>query len=74
MAGLIIVTEKFPGWKDFGGMLEHLKFVQSHHREISKVALVTDTIIADVAELFGKHFIKKLDNTGLERVDWRNRK
>ena len=58
LRGLIIVTEKFPGWKDFSGMIEHMKFVRSHHREISKVALVTDSKIADFAESLGKHFIK----------------
>jgi hypothetical protein len=58
LSGLIIVTEKFPGWKDFSGMIEHMKFVRSHHREITKVALVTDSKIADFAESLGKHFIK----------------
>lgn len=58
LVGLIIVTEKFPGWKDFSGMIEHMKFVRSHHREISRIALVTDSTIADVAESLGKHFIK----------------
>ena len=58
LTGLIIVAEKFPGWKDFSGMVEHIKFVRSHHREIAKLALVTDTKIADAAELLGKHFIK----------------
>ena len=58
LRGLIIVTEKFPGWKDFSGMIEHMKFVKSHHREIAKVALVTDSKIADFAESLGKHFIK----------------
>ena len=58
LAGLIIVTEKFPGWKDFSGMIEHIKFVRNHHKEIAKVALVTDTKIADAAELLAKHFIK----------------
>jgi len=58
LGGLIIVTEKFPGWRDFSGLIEHMKFVHSHHREISKVALVTDSKIADFAESLGKHFIK----------------
>ena len=58
VSGLIIVTEKFPGWADFNGMLEHIKFVKSHHRKIAKVALVTDSKIADVAESLGKHFVK----------------
>ena len=58
LVGLIIVTEKFPGWKDFSGMIEHMQFVRSHHREIARIALVTDSTIADVAESLGKHFIK----------------
>ena len=58
LSGLIIVTEKFPGWANFNGMVEHIKFVQTHHRKIAKVAFVTDSKIADVAESLGKHFVK----------------
>ena len=56
--GIIIVTERFPGWEDFNGMIEHMKFVRNHHRKIAKVAIVTDSKVADVAESLGKHFIK----------------
>lgn len=56
--GIIIVTKKFPGWKDFSGMIEHMRFVHNHHRKIAKVAIVTDSKIADVAESLGKHFVK----------------
>ena len=56
--GIIIVTQKFPGWKDFNGMMEHMRFVHNHHRNIAKVAIVTDSKIADVAESLGKHFVK----------------
>jgi len=56
--GIIIVTKKFPGWEDFNGMIEHMKFVRNHHRNIAKVAIVTDSKIADVAESLGKHFVK----------------
>ncbi|GMQ80038.1 MAG: hypothetical protein BMS9Abin03_507 [Thermodesulfobacteriota bacterium] len=56
--GIIIVTERFPGWEDFNGMIEHMRFVRNHHRKIVKVALVTDSKIADVAESLGKHFVK----------------
>jgi len=56
--GIIIVTERFPGWEDFNGMLEHMRFVRNHHLKIAKVAIVTDSKIADVAELLGKHFVK----------------
>ena len=56
--GIIIVTKKFPGWEDFNGMIEHMRFVRNHHRKIAKVAIVTDSKIADVAESIGKHFVK----------------
>jgi hypothetical protein len=58
LTGLIIVADKFPGWKDFSGMIEHMRFVRSHHTEIVKVALVTDSKMADIAESLGKHFVK----------------
>jgi hypothetical protein len=56
--GIIIVTERFPGWESLDGMIEHMKFVHNHHRKIARVAIVTDSQIADVAESLGKHFIK----------------
>ena len=56
--GIIIVTEKFPGWENFNGMIEHMKFVRNRHRKIAKVAIVTDSKVADAAELLGRHFVK----------------
>ena len=56
--GIIIVTKKFPGWEDFNGMIEHMRFVHNYHRKIARVAIVTDSKIADVAESLGKHFVK----------------
>jgi hypothetical protein len=56
--GIVIVTEKFPGWETFKGMIEYMKFVRNHHRKIAKVAIVTNSKIADVAESLGKHFVK----------------
>ena len=52
------MTEKFPVWANFDGMIEHMRFVRNHHRRIAKVAIVTDSKIADVAESLGKHFVK----------------
>jgi hypothetical protein len=60
LEGIIIATKKFPGWEDFKGMIEHMKFIRNHHLKIAKVALVTDSMIADVAESLGKHFVKAI--------------
>jgi hypothetical protein len=54
--GLIIDTKEFPGWKSFGAMLKHFKFVKDHHRKISRVALVTDSKVGDAAEMIANHF------------------
>ena len=58
LKGIIIATKKFPGWNDFSGMIEHMRFVRDHHHNIAKVAIVTDSKIADVAESLGKHFVE----------------
>ncbi len=57
LSGIMIYTETFPGWKDFSGLLSHLRFVKDHHHKIGKVALVTDSRAAAVAESLAKHFV-----------------
>jgi hypothetical protein len=54
--GLIICTESFPGWDSFGAMLEHFKFVNEHHKVLAKVALVTDSLVAEAIEPLASHF------------------
>ena len=46
--GVFISAKSFPGWKDFAGLLAHLKFVKAHHRDIQKVAIVADGAMADL--------------------------
>ena len=55
--GLMIYTKSFPGWKDFEGLVSHFRFVKDHHRNLTKVALVTDSKAASVAETLAKHFV-----------------
>lgn len=57
LAGLIIETESFPGWKDFAALAEHLKFIKNHHRKVKKLAFVTDSTVGDFAEKIGAHFV-----------------
>ena len=55
--GLIVHTPNFPGWDSFGALINHLKFVKNHHHQISHIALVTNSALADVAEHLTGHFI-----------------
>lgn len=54
---LIHADHGFPGWKDFGALVAHLKFVREHHRRIEKVAVVVDGAVAAIMPSIADHFI-----------------
>jgi len=55
--GLIIYVESFPSWDSFSSLLEHLKFVNNHHKKISHVAFVTNSLLGSFAQNFMDYFI-----------------
>lgn len=57
LAGLIISAPGFPGWDSFGTMVTHFRFVRDHQKHVKKIAIVTDSHFADVAEHLGSHFV-----------------
>jgi len=57
LAGVIIDAAHFPGWDGFGAMVSHFRFVREHEKHIKKIAVVTDSHLADVAEHLGSHFV-----------------
>lgn len=56
LAGLMVCAKSFPGWRSFGAIASHLKFIADHHRQIERIAAVSDIaflkIMPRVAELF----------------------
>ena len=56
LTGLMVCAETFPGWKNFSGLMSHLKFVKKNHQDIDKVAAVTDSkalsIVPQIIDLF----------------------
>ena len=54
--GMLIHAAAFPGWENFAGLTAHIRFVRNHHRKIERVALVTDSPVARVAESVAEHF------------------
>ncbi|MEO8778295.1 MAG: STAS/SEC14 domain-containing protein [Rhodanobacter sp.] len=50
LRGILIHSRKFPGWQSIGALFAHLKFVNTLHDKISKVALVTDSPIGTFAD------------------------
>ena len=55
--GLMIYTESFPGWENFAALLSHIKFVKEHHRNIEKVAAVTDNGFLSILPRVTSHFV-----------------
>jgi len=54
---LVQAQDTFPGWKDFGALVAHLRFVKHHHRAIEKVAVVADGAFATVMPYIASQFI-----------------
>ena len=56
LQGVMIHAKAFPGWENFGGFTAHMHFVSEHHKKVKRVAIVTDSPFAAIAESLGKHF------------------
>lgn len=56
--GLIIYVRSFPGWDSFSALVTHLKFVNEHHKKISRLAFVTDSPVGKFAEHIASHFVQ----------------
>ena len=57
LSGLMIYAEAFPGWDDFAALLSHVKFVKGYHRDIKKVAAVTDSKFLSILPRVIDHFV-----------------
>lgn len=54
--GLLVEAPSFPGWDSFAGLIEHFRFVRDHHRDIERVAAVTDDDFLKIAPRIAAHF------------------
>jgi stage II sporulation SpoAA-like protein len=57
LRGLLVRAPAFPGWESFGALIEHMKFVRDHHRDIERVAAVTDSDFLRIAPAIAQHFL-----------------
>src|SRR5713101_1472362 len=56
--GIMLDAESFPGWKDFAGLVAHLRFVKNHHQKIEKIAVVSDSSFLSLAPKIASHFVQ----------------
>jgi hypothetical protein len=50
LLGILIHSQRFPGWQSVGALFAHLRFVNALHEKISKIALVTNSPIGTFAD------------------------
>jgi hypothetical protein len=55
--GLMIEAPSFPGWENFAALLSHLRFVRDHHRQIRRIAVVSDSPLLAAAPKIASHFV-----------------
>ena len=55
--GLMIYAASFPGWEDFAALVGHIRFIKDHHRNIRRVAAVSDNELLKIAPMIAKHFV-----------------
>ena len=68
--GVLIHAKSFPGWKDFGAMLAHMKFLKEHIQKIEKVAVVADGAVASIMPSIANHFVHaQVQHFDFERED-----
>jgi hypothetical protein len=53
----LIHATSFTGWKDFGALLAHLKFLKQYLHRIEKVAVVANGAIANIIPNIASHFV-----------------
>jgi hypothetical protein len=70
--GLVVVADEFPGWDSLSAMTSHFRFVRDHHRNIGRVALVTDDRFLSLLPRLAKHFVdaevRRFDKDAEERA------
>ena len=58
LVGVMIHAKSFPGWESFGALVSHLKFVADHHRQIERIAAVTDSGFLKIMPRIASHFVQ----------------
>ncbi|MCA0424077.1 MAG: STAS/SEC14 domain-containing protein [Proteobacteria bacterium] len=57
LTGIIISAAHFPGWENFSGLVEHLRFVRKHQEHINRIAVLTDNPFLQFPPLFVAYFV-----------------
>jgi len=57
IAGVMVETPAFPGFASVGAFADYARFIADHHARVRRVALVTNSALAPVAEFMANHVV-----------------
>jgi len=57
ISGVMVRTQNFPGFASVGAFADYARFIADHHARVRRVALVTDSALAPVAEFMANHVV-----------------
>ena len=70
IAGLMIEARSFPGWRTFRAFVSHIQFVVDHHRQIERIAVVTNSELLRIMPLVAGWLVHpKIRHFSLEQKD-----
>jgi len=58
LPGLMIYARAFPGWADLDAFLAHMRFIESHHQKIHRLAVVTNSSLLTEVPKIAAHLVR----------------
>jgi hypothetical protein len=58
LQGIVLHVRKFPGWQNTGALRRHIRFVRDHQRRIGRIAVATNSKVAEVAPRVARHVVR----------------
>jgi hypothetical protein len=58
LSGLMIRAKAFPGWANLDAFLAHMRFIESHHQKIHRLAVVTNSSLLTEVPKIAAHLVR----------------
>ncbi|MGA2442058.1 MAG: STAS/SEC14 domain-containing protein [Tepidisphaeraceae bacterium] len=58
LRGVMIHAKAFPGWVNLEAVLAHMRFIESHHQKIQRLALVSDSSLLTQIPKIAAHLVR----------------
>ncbi|MDR4462185.1 MAG: STAS/SEC14 domain-containing protein [Nitrospirales bacterium] len=57
LSGVMIHAKAFPGWVNLESFLAHMRFIEHHHRKITRLAMVSDSRLLTELPKIANHLV-----------------